>query len=209
MQAWIFTGGEAFPSLIRRRPAPGDLCIAADAGWNTARAMGVEVALAVGDYDSLGHPPALGGCGKVITVPAEKDMSDTQLAIDTALGQGADALILIGGLGGRLDHTLANLYTLEQLADRGIPALIETGKNRVRLLRNSSLLLERSDYRYLSLVCLEEKARDVSVEGVKYPLSHATLTRSHPSFGISNEITGNCALLSVRRGTLFVIESRD
>ncbi len=209
MRAWIFTGGDVFPSLIQHRPEPDDLCIAADAGWNTACAMGANVTLAVGDYDSLGHAPTLTHGGRVITVPTEKDMSDTQLAVDTALGQGADSLILIGGLGGRLDHTLANLYILEQLADRGIPCLIETGKNRVRLLRNNSLLLARSDYRYLSLVCLGEKARDVSVEGVKYPLRRATLRRTDPSLAISNEITGNVALISVRRGDLFVIESRD
>ena len=78
----------------------------------------------------------------------------------------------------------------------------------MRYLNSTSTLLPRSGYRYLSLLCLSEKAKGVSVDGCKYPLKNATLHRSF-QYAVSNEITENCALVSVRKGGIFVIESRD
>ena len=109
---------------------------------------------------------------------------------------------------GRLDHTLSNLAILEDLRKKGIPALITNGYNRVRYLFATSTLLPKSGFRYLSLLALSEKVKGVSVEGCKYPLKNATLTRDF-QFAVSNEITENCALVSVRKGGIYLIESID
>ncbi len=208
MNAWILTGGEIFPEYIHERPAADDLCIAADAGWKNAERLGIRPSILLGDFDSLGAVPPHGEELEVLTVPAEKDMTDTQLAVEVALRRGARELTIVGGLGGRLDHTLSNLAILEDLAGRGVRAVITSGHDRVRRLHNDSLLLARTDYPYLSLLACEEKVRGVSIEGVKYPLKNATLHRSF-QYAVSNEIDGNCCLISVRRGTLLVVESRD
>ena len=114
-----------------------------------------------------------------------------------------------GELGGRVDHTLSTLGILEMLNKTGRRGMVTDGKNRVRLLQNGSLLLARDvRYRYLSLLTLSEKAKGVSLEGCKYPLHGATLTRTR-QYAVSNEITGNAALIAVRRGTLLVVESAD
>ena len=199
MKAYIYAGGAVDAGLIDDCPEPGDLTVAADAGWRNAQALGVTPAVLVGDFDSLGEPVVPQGT-EIVRVPAEKDDTDTQLAVRVALDRGAAEIILIAGLGGRVDHTL------NKTGRRG---MVTDGKNRVRLLQNGSLLLARDvRYRYLSLLTLSEKAKGVSLEGCKYPLHGATLTRTR-QYAVSNEITGNAALIAVRRGTLFVVESAD
>ena len=208
MKAFIYTGGTICPEGITERPKAGDLCIAADSGYRNAKALDVRIDVLLGDFDSLGEPKDVDERTEIVRVPAEKDFTDTQMAVETALSRGADDLVIIGGLSGRLDHTLSNLAILEELSVYGVYALMTDGKNRVRYLNATSLLVAKSGFRYLSLLAATERAKGVSVEGCRYPLKNATLLRSR-QYAVSNEITGNCALVSVKRGALYVIESND
>ena len=160
-----------------------------------------------GNFDSMPEGTLPEGVEK-IKVPAEKDDTDTQLAVEAAVSRGADDIVIIGGLGGRLDHTLSNLHILEDLAMRGVYAVMTDGQNRARFIRSGSALIGRSGYRYLSLIAADDKVKGVTAEGCKYPLSNATLTRRF-QYAVSNEIDGNCALISVKKGGLFIIESTD
>ena len=205
MKAFVYTGGRILPENITEHPKGDDLRIAADAGYENALALGERVDLLLGDFDSL----KLRDVPKEVErlqVPAEKDFTDTQLAVDTALKKGATEICIIGGLDGRLDHTLSNLAILEDLQGKGIYATITNGYNRVRYIASTSTLVARSGFRYLSLLCLSERAKGVSVEGCKYPLKNATLNRSY-QYAVSNELEGNCALISVRKGGIYVVES--
>ena len=208
MKSYILTGGVIHPENIHITPAGDDLIVAADSGLLHAASLGLSPSIVVGDYDSLGQTPRAEPGVEVITVPAEKDETDTQLAVRIALSRGADEIHIVGGLSGRLDHTLSNLAILEELAGQRIPAIIEDGQNRVRLLRNDSTILPRSAYSYVSLLALDPLVRGVEIDGVKYPLKGEKLTRSL-GYAISNEITGNCCFIAVRRGTLLIVESRD
>ncbi|MBE6620457.1 MAG: thiamine diphosphokinase [Ruminococcaceae bacterium] len=208
MKSYILTGGVIHPENIHISPAKDDLIIAADSGLLHAAALGLSPAIVVGDYDSLGHAPEVDAGVEVITVPAEKDETDTQLAVRVALARGADEIHILGGLSSRLDHTLSNLSILEELANQKVRAMIEDGQNRVRLLRNDSTILPRSGYTYVSLLALDPLVRGVEIDGVKYPLKGAKLTRSL-GYAVSNEITGNCCFIAVRRGAIWIVESRD
>ncbi len=208
MNCFIYTGGELCPAGISEKPAEGDLILAADAGYRNALLLGVKPSLLLGDFDSLGEDH-LPDDVELLRVPAEKDVTDTQLAVQVALERGADRITLVGGLSGRLDHTLSNLALLELLWEKKCRALITDGKNRVRFLKNDSTLILRDPaFRYLGLIAAEEKVSGVTLEGCKYPLTNAKLKRDH-QYAVSNEITGNCAFLSVRRGGIWIIESRD
>ena len=207
MKAFIYIGGNIDPKNITEHPKGDDLVIAADAGYRNAQALGVKVQLLLGDFDSLDEKE-IPKETEILRVPVEKDFTDTQLAVETAMRKGANDLVIIGGLDGRLDHTLSNLAILEDLSGKGVYAYITNGQNRVRYLNSTSTLLPRSGYRYLSLLCLSEKAKGVSVEGCKYPLKNATLTRKF-QYAVSNEIDGNCALVSVRKGGIYIVESKD
>ena len=141
MTAYIFTGGKlAVGSMdeLGLHMSEADLIIAADSGYNNASRLGVRPGLLLGDLDSIDRkklaPDELEHIEKII-VPAIKDDTDTQLAVDTALSRGADKIYIIGGLGGRLDHTLSSVFLLEYIADRGADAVMTDGQSRVRGFR--------------------------------------------------------------------------
>jgi len=204
VKAFIYTGGEIFPEKITFSPEGGDLTIAADSGWLNARRLGVSPKTVVGDLDSLGEgklPPDV----ELIRLPEEKDVTDTQEAAEVAIGRGATEIVIIGGMSGRIDHTLANLSILEDLSLRGVYASICDGRQRVRFVRASSILVGRG-YKYLSVIAADEKVKGLEIDGTKYKLKNGTLTR-RVQFAVSNEIDGNCALVSARRGAFWLIES--
>jgi thiamine pyrophosphokinase len=206
MRAFIYTGGAVFPDNITEHPKGDDLCIAADSGFLNAKKCGDRVDVLVGDLDSIGSYK-LDKKTELLQVPAEKDVTDTQLAVETAIERGATELVIIGGFGGRADHMMSNLAILEDLSNRGIYAVMLDGQNRARFLRSTSTLIPRSGYQYVSLLAVDPVVKGVSVEGCKYPLKKAKLTRSF-QYAVSNEILGNCALISVRKGAIYVIESK-
>ena len=207
MKAFIYAGGTIFPNGITEKPTSEDLILAADSGLHNAKLCGAKPHLLLGDFDSLGEPRP-DDADEILRVPAEKDDTDTQLAVRIALERGADELVIVGGLDGRLDHTLSLLAILEDLESKHIHALITSGKNRVRFLRNNSTLIARGGFRYLSLIAADPVVKGVTLEGCKYPLKKAKLTRSH-QYAISNELTKNCALIDVRRGGVWIVESND
>ena len=210
MRAFIYTGGKIDASGITECPQNDDLVIAADSGYRNAAAMSVRPHILLGDFDSLPREElneAADGA-EVLTVPSEKDFTDTQMAVNTAIKRGATELIIIGGLSGRLDHTLSNLGIFRHMKINGVRVTMTDGINRVGYLKNDSAIILRSNFKYLSLIALNEKVKGVTVEGCKYPLSNATLTDRY-QYAVSNEITGNCAFVSVKKGELLIIESRD
>ena len=108
MRAFIYTGGAIRADRITEHPKGDDLRIAADGGYHNAITLGETPDFLLGDFDSLGNceiPEKI----ERLQVPSEKDFTDTQLAVDTAIKKGASEIIIIGGLDGRLDHTLSNL----------------------------------------------------------------------------------------------------
>ena len=207
MTAFIYTGGIICPEGITDHPRGEDITIAADSGYRNAKLLKVNIDIAVGDFDSLDQRE-IGKNTEIMTVPAEKDFTDTQMAVDVALSRNADHIVIIGGLSGRVDHTLSNLGILEKLYTIGIRAILADGNNRVRYINATSELIPRGHYRYFSLLAADSIVKGVTIEGGKYPLKNAKIKRTH-QFAVSNEIEKNCALISVKKGGLFIIESRD
>ena len=209
-KAFIYTGGTVFCEYVIEKPKKGDLIIAADAGYLTAKALGVTPDILLGDFDTLGVENIPDGI-ECLRVPAEKDDTDTQLAVKVAIERGAWEIVIVGGLSGRLDHTLSTLSILEDLWKRKegrIYATLTDGKNRVRYIRGSGTILPRSQYRYFSLIAADDLVKGVTLEGCKYPLKNGRISRRH-QWAVSNEIEGNCALIEISRGGVWVIESMD
>ena len=98
---------------------------------------------------------------------------------------------------------------LEDLNERKIRAHVVNGQNRIRFIRNSGHIVIRDpNFKYFSLIAADEKVKGVSVEGGKYPLKNKTLERKH-QFAVSNEIVKNAALVTVKKGGIYIVESRD
>ncbi len=209
-RAFIYTGGTVFDEYVIEKPEAGDLIIAADAGYLIAKEMGITPDVVLGDFDTLGEKTIPDGI-ECLRVPREKNDTDTQLAIDVAIKRGAEEIVIIGGLSGRIDHTLSTLAILEDLWERKegrIFATLTDGKNRVRFLRNGGTILPRSQYRYFSLIAADQLVKGITLDGCKYPLKNGRISRRH-QWAVSNEIIGNCALIEIKRGGVWVIESMD
>lgn len=208
MRAVIFTGGECLTSRVAEWLSPTSetifhtggeresrkkesFVIAADSGYDTAISAGVIPDLIVGDMDSIRHPLPEGA--EMIRVRAEKDETDTMLAIHTALERGADQITVIGGAGGRADHWLSNIFMLEHLIRMGINAELWDGINRITAVHNSTLTV-KAGCSYFGIIALEDST--VSAEGCRYPLNKAHLKRDCP-YAVSNEVTGSSATITV------------
>ena len=207
MKAFIFCGGEIFPQYINEIREDGDLVIAADSGYKNAIELSFPIDILVGDFDSLGKIPD--GAGEVVRLPAEKDVTDTQYAVDLAIKQGASEIVIVASTSGRVDHSMSIMAILEDLHSKKIRARIVNGQNRIHFIRNSGhIVIHDPNFKYFSLLAADDKVKGVSVEGGKYSLNNKTLERRH-QFAISNEIVKNAALVTVKKGGVYIVESRD
>lgn len=189
----------ALPQNHMLSPAPGDLVIAADGGY--AHLGGIRADLVVGDFDSLGYVPA---GENVVRHPAKKDDTDTMLAARIGLERGYRAFVLLGGVGGRLDHTLANIQTLAFLRENGARAALLGESETITLIQNESLLFRAGLSGIVSVFSYGAVATGVCERGLAYALDDATLTDTNP-LGVSNAFTGEPASVSVREGRLVVL----
>lgn len=181
--------------------ADGALVIAADGGYTALCAQGIMPDVLVGDFDSLGSMPQ--GI-EIIGYPAEKDDTDTGLAVNLALERGCGEILLFGAAGGRTDHTLANIQLLTALSRRGISAVMYGAEESFFAVTDGSLTVSAEEGATVSVFCMGETASGVTLTGMKYPLDRATLTCEYP-IGVSNITLGENACVSVKKGTLLVI----
>lgn len=199
-RCFIFSAGTFYG--LRERPAPGDLCIAADAGYRACQQAGVVPDLLLGDFDSMDQPEDF---ANVLRSPVEKDDTDTMLAVKTGLEKGCKEFYLYGGTGGkRLDHTLANLQTLLYLRRRGARGYLYDDDFVWTAIENEELTVEKTvEWGLFSAFCQGDRAEGVDEEGFQYPLRDAVLTPEFP-IGVSNHILKPRARVAVRKGVLIV-----
>ena len=187
-----------------------DLVICADGGVRHARRLGLVPGLVIGDLDSLdaGDAEFLERSQvRIIRHPVDKDATDGELAADWAMDNGATAITLIGATGTRLDHTLANLLLLKNMADRGVPGWIMDEHNLIRLTTRT-LTLTGSPGDFLSIIPVGGTAVGVTLTGLDFPLTRATIPMGS-TLGVSNRFSGTEATVTLEQGTLLVTQSRD
>ena len=181
-----------------------DVLIAADGGFDAALKIGAVPEWVIGDFDSSSHIPA----GRnVVVLPREKDDTDMMAAVKKGLALSCRTFYLYGGTGGRIDHTFANIQTLDFLAQNGARGYMIDKENVFCVVRNGELVLPAAKSGYVSVFCLSDSAAGVTVEGLKYSLTDAVLTRHFP-LGVSNEFIAKTARIAVRNGTLLVVFPR-
>lgn len=180
--------------------------IATDGGYLTAKKSGIRVDYFIGDLDSakISESDIDVACD---ILPCEKDYSDMHVALDFAISRGYDDIVIVGALGGRCDHLLANLALLEHAALSGVHAVIKNEWNEITCLLPGEYEIARRDGRYLSLIALDREVK-LSLSGLKYPLCDATLLR-HVPIAISNEWCAPSAKIKVSGGAVLLLFSGD
>lgn len=210
MHVVIFAGGTIQPGkAVQAAIAAADLIMAADRGAMTAQQFGCQPAIVVGDFDSLDELPLQTlkerGC-EIIQAAVEKNETDTELAIQVAIERGASQITLLGALGGaRIDHTVANMLLLTGFET--MPIRIVDGPAICWLLRgpgHSTIGGHAGDL--LSLFPLAGDAAGVSTTGLYYPLRNDILRFGKPR-GVSNVLTGDQAVVSLKQGLLLIIHT--
>ena len=177
-----------------------DMLIAADGGAVSLRKIGFSPDLIIGDFDSSPEIPQ----GKnVIVLPKEKDDTDMMAAIKYGLERGCQTFYLYGATGGRFDHTIANIQTLSFLAENKAQGFLFDKSTVCTVIKNSSFTLPETRTGYVSVFSLSEQSKGVTLRGLKYPLTNATLTNAFP-LGVSNEMAENTAFIRVENGTLLI-----
>ena len=203
----ILAGGEAgdIKKFAVENFRRNGIIIAADRGYKLAEKLEITPDIFVGDFDSFdGDIPE---SVEIHRSKPEKDDTDTMLAVKLAIKRGCEFIVLYGALGGRFDHTMANIQTLIYAHEHGCDLMIDDGDNIVSVqgicIRSYSFM----EGWYFSLFSLSEQSEISRLTGVKYPLSHAVLKDSFP-LGVSNEIIDREAVLSVGSGLVLVVQSK-
>lgn len=204
MKALIFSGGEflALPEDIDTKEY--SLIICADSGYLASKKTGVLPDVFIGDFDSVSKEEV--EIKKIIELNPIKDKTDTQEAIDYAIAQGADFITILGALGKRFDHALANVHLLKYARSLGAITEIADVDTHITLVTDKAEISKKDGF-CLSLLPLTD-CTGVSVSGVYYPLENAEMPVGVP-YGISNEFTENKAHISVDAGELLVILSKS
>lgn len=219
MNAVIFTGGTIDREAVREyfRKEPPDLVVAADRGLEFCFHSDIHPDYIVGDFDSI-RPEIIAYYRGQKEIPIdtyrpEKDMTDTDIALEKAVQMGADSIVFFGATGTRLDHTLSNIFNLVLLKERGIRAWILDAHNRICLPPGHELILRREDMygKYLSLFPVRGEVRGLTIEGFCYPLEDRTLIQGDGGLCVSNQLSPEADEGRIRweSGDLLVMETRD
>ncbi|NLG89614.1 MAG: thiamine diphosphokinase [Clostridiaceae bacterium] len=187
-----------------------DLVVCADGGARHLYALGIKPDVLVGDFDSIPRDileEYKKANVEIIKYPVRKDMTDVELAIECAVSRGASRIFIFGAFGTRIDHTLSNLHLLHRLLDSGIEGVLFDEKNAVYLI-DDQIKIKRRENHKLSLLPAAPVVEGIYTEGLAYPLKDAVM-KVGTTLGISNEFTSDEASVSIRKGRLFIIVSRD
>ena len=204
MRAVIFAGGsiedyEYTSKLLRG----GDLIIAADSGYDHLKKIGIKPDIMIGDMDSVS---GVYEADEITRLEVMKDETDTEAAAMLAVERGADELLILGAIGSRADHSLANILLLKKLSDAGASACVANEKNEIYFLdKMLTLTGRRNDLVSILPLC---ELGGVTTEGLFYALEDDTL-HFGAARGVSNVMTADTCTVSVKYGCALVIKSRD
>lgn len=191
--------------MSRKIPLMEDMdYIGIDRGALIAMEQGIVLRAAIGDFDSMSDTAYQRLCAytKVYKLPTHKNETDSEEAIDYAIKEGYEEIILFGGLGGRIDHELANLHLM---IHRQLPITLMDENNLMKVITPGVYHIEKK-HKYLSFLALEESF--ITETGVEYPLYEQQI---YPCdiYSISNEIQGAYADVILHGGRMLMIQSDD
>lgn len=231
--------GAPMPTTLRQRlmaritAVNPTFYVAADGGLDLALGLGVEPGFVVGDMDSVSSDAlevARQSHALVEELPRAKDASDYELALDLAVSNGADHIVVVGGASGRLDHIFATIVTLTSPRYKGLTLEAWLVDNYLAVINGEDTAINATSYSHsnittaqrspscavvegtpgeqVSIFAVGGDASGVSTDGLRWVLNDSTLP-SGSSLGVSNELVDHVACVRLRQGTLAVFRSVD
>ena len=190
-----------------------DTIIAVDNGLKILNEINVKPNHIVGDFDTVNKDILdlylENSSIKIHKFNPIKDNTDTDIAIRLAIELKSYEIIILGGIGSRIDHILGNIQVLKYALDNNIKCEIIDENNEIQLISKTTALNKYEiDKKYVSLIPLTEKVENINLKGFKYELENGELTIGS-SLGISNEIVEEQAIIEFSNGILIMIFSKD
>lgn len=210
----IITGGQIEEVFLQESVTREDytMIIAVDRGLMAADRINLPIDYIVGDFDSVPHDILKQYEDKSVpikTFPAEKDKTDTEIAIELALMNNPERIDIIGATGSRLDHVLANIHLLLLPMQLGVDAYILDLNNKIYLKKDDFIIQRKKQYgNYVSLMPFSGKVSGLTMIGFKYPLKSVMLSPGS-SLCVSNEIKAEEGIVEFTEGMVIVFETKD
>jgi len=192
-------------ALLQRQ----DFLIGADGGTRHILSLGLKPHVVIGDLDSLNFTTVAGLEKNGVTVlryPTDKDATDLELALDYALQQQPEELLVMAALGNRLDQTLANLALLTDPRFAALPLRLDDGVEEILICRDQAQIRGRSGD-LVSLIPWAGAVEGIHTEGLRWPL-HDEILYPHKTRGISNELLSGTARVQIKSGVLLIVHRR-
>ena len=215
METLIIAGGEINQEQLMKycKAHNGQNIIAVDRGLEALYQFNMVPNHVVGDFDSVSK-----SIWQFYQKNAEivfhkynpkKDYTDTDIALKLAIELNSSSITIMGALGKRMDHALANIHIPKEALEVGIPCQILDSYNKIYLVKDHRQLAKDKTYgKYISFLPLTTTVEGITLKGFQYPLNNASLSIGL-SLGISNEIVEEMATIELKKGILIVIESKD
>lgn len=196
---YIIAACKDFAEKIEFSPGKNDFVIAADGGYDILTETQIIPDILLGDFDSIENVP---DHKEIIKHPSEKDDTDTFLAYKLGFEKGYRNFIIFGGIGGRIDHTIANIRTLSDIAENGGRGFL-IGNDAVLTVIKDKIMFPKNSNGYISIFS-NQKDTVVTEKGLKYTLKNTPFSPS-TTLGTSNEFVGERAEILVKAGSLLVV----
>lgn len=197
------------PQLLKKYSKEVDYILAVDGGSNYCIKNNIIPDMVIGDLDSIEEDILKIINEKNINIlkyPVKKNATDSELAIDFLIEKDYKEIILLGSLGSRIDHSLANIYLLEYMLEKNVEGILINEKNIIYLVDNEKII--EKNKKYISIVPITDNGIEVSLEGFEYPLEKEKIKRGS-TLGISNELKEKKGLVKIHKGKALVIISED
>ncbi|MCD8035974.1 MAG: thiamine diphosphokinase [Clostridiales bacterium] len=210
MKAVVFANADINDYSFCEEYIKDAVVICCDGGMRHAMKLDITPDYIVGDFDSV-STDVLEYYKKqnieLKQVPCRKDETDMELGISHAVEIGADDITFIGGIGSRMDHTMANIFQLIRINKLGIKGKI-LNENNIIVLSTGKTEIKGEKGDIVSFIPLTPEVKGVSTYGLEYPLDKATLYMDSP-LGVSNVMEGERAGYTFDEGMALVIKAKD
>lgn len=201
----IIGGGDCSEEFLKQHINPeNDYIICADSGYDYAISAGLVPDLLIGDFDSISVVPKL---ESKITLPVEKDVTDCVAAYNEGLKLGFSDFVLFGGTGGRFEHTFANISLMANASKANINFEIVDEMHTFRSVTDSFVILSRKANQQVSVFAFGGVAYGVTLKGFHYPLSDFNLDPFNCALSTSNDISDKFGEITVKSGTVVIVET--
>jgi thiamine pyrophosphokinase len=202
-------GGDGFFLEMLAGMSPA-LVICADGGARHLAAVGVRPDIVIGDMDSIDSATLLhyeeSGC-RIVRHSQRKDETDTELALREALDLDPAQVWIWGAMGGRIDHTLANISLLSLGIKREVLVKLVDRWCEVFMIDRKTVIAGEEG-QTVSLLPATSKVTGITLGGFEYPLKDGRMEMGHP-YGISNRLAESKGVIEIGAGMLLVVRYFD